>query len=832
MRDWIRRKIKDIDIAFAGKIVFYAFTTMVAALTVWICLESPVQRHFKNIGKNDVWFGDGWHYDDSDMEPVAVSEHYLRLRVRDESIVISKTLDFTPASEEYLCFRARAQDVTVYVNGRVWYQSSFQPRYRAYANQMYMLHQVSVDGMRKGDVLTIAFGSVSDSRYMLLQFPSMGDRYALIKYIMGKSGKSLTICLAVLLLIMVCLITSFSPALVGKSSRDIRALRRLTVFLVLSVVYLGTDCGCMELFIERTSIISWLGGLSLLMLPIPFILFTKYAFFPGHKRYNILAGVNILLVTISCICFVFFAYNMANFFLPAYALIALDIIACVLSFWQEKMTPSWEVVVGFAAIMVTVPASIVAYWTCAVYPASVLFGFGPLVFGVCMLVWVVRSRHEFNSMREEAAYVVMQREKQAAEEASEQKSRFLSHMSHEIRTPLNAIIGMNELVMRETKNDDIKKYADNIQSASRTLLALVNDVLDFSKIETGKMDIIESDYSLSSVLNDVVLMTQSRVEDKGLTMRLDIDSSLPDLLHGDEIRIKQVILNLMTNAVKYTPSGWMELVVRRRPASEYMDDENILLEIRVSDSGMGIREEELSKLFVEFERLDRQRNKSIEGTGLGLAITSRLVALMHGTITVESEYGKGTTFLVTIPQRVVSFAPIGDYKKRFAYLSHENAKKNKEKEEAAQEEAAQEQNAEGDETQVPAPLEIQSYPGKRVFVVDDNEMNLEVIASILEMLEIQVERANGGQAAIDSLAHDAYDLILTDDMMPEVSGTDLMLYLHAHAESANHATPIVVLTANAVAGVREEYITKGFDDYMSKPIDIDVLQKILMKYLK
>jgi CheY-like chemotaxis protein len=303
-------------------------------------------------------------------------------------------------------------------------------------------------------------------------------------------------------------------------------------------------------------------------------------------------------------------------------------------------------------------------------------------------------------------------------------------------------------------------------------------------------------------------MTQGRADDKGLELRLDIDSTLPDVLHGDEIRIKQVIINIMTNAVKYTEEGWIELSVTKKNMSEYLDDDNISLEIKVSDSGMGIREDEMSKLFTEFERLDRQKNKSIEGTGLGLSITSRLVSLMNGKISVHSIYGKGSTFSVSIPQKVVTDVPIGDYKKRFEILSNEKTEKDKET------------------------LENMRFPGKKVYVVDDNEMNLEVIASILEMLDIQVDRAGGGQMAIDHLNTNVYDLILTDDMMPEINGTELMQYLHQHEESASHSTPIVVLTANAVAGAREDYIRKGFDDYMTKPLDIDILQKILIKYLK
>ena len=402
----------------------------------------------------------------------------------------------------------------------------------------------------------------------------------------------------------------------------------------------------------------------------------------------------------------------------------------------------------------------------------------------------------------------MERDMKAAEKANEQKSRFLSQMSHEIRTPLNAILGMNQLIMREAVNENVKKYSNNIQNAGNTLLGIINDVLDFSKIETGKIDIINSDYLLSVLLNDIVVMIQGRAEGKGLELRVEVDSNIPDALFGDEIRVKQVIINLMTNAVKYTREGWIKLSVGMKAVSHYLDDDNLVLIASVSDSGMGIKEEEKDKLFKEFERLDRQKTKNIEGTGLGLSITAQLVTLMDGKISVDSVYGKGSVFTVEIPQRITKYDPIGNYKRRFEMLSNEKKKE-------------QENN-----------MENLQFAGKRVFVADDNEMNLDVIVSLLEMLDIEVAKAAGGQEAIDRLDKEQFDLILMDDMMPEVGGRQVMSHIHENKDSVSHDTPIVVLTANAIAGAREEYIALGFDDYMTKPIDIDVLQKILIKYLK
>lgn len=807
------RKDRNIDLRFVARVMYCTFLIAILIITVLICLRAPVQRHFKNIGKNDVWFGEDWYYtdrlDDTGRPGRVIphKQHYLQIHTKDGYVSITKTLDFTPTPEEYLCFRARALDTVVYVNGEVCYEYYFREEYRSHSKRMYMLHQVPADGMKEGDTITIEFDNETGGESSTVQFMAIGDRYALVRYILSEAKSSLAICLAAIVLIILNLIASHSEILIDKL-RDVRPLKWLTLFLLLSVIYIGTDSGCLEIFVERISIISWLKNISMLLLPVPFVLFVEYAFFPGHPRYEVLAFAHFLVVVVSVASFVLFATSISDFYGWVHVLIAIDTGACILSFMQEKIIPSAEVVLGFLAVLTTTVASMVFYWNDVIHPCSIAYGYGLLVFCVCMLVWIVRSRNEINRMREEADHAIMEREKMAAEEASEQKSRFLSHMSHEIRTPLNAILGLNELIMHETDKSSIRKYSADIQSAGRTLLALINDILDFSKIETGKMDIIASDYSLSSLLNDVVVMTQERIDNEGLELRLDIDGEIPDLLYGDEVRIKQIMLNLMTNAVKYTEKGWVELCVRKQNVSECLDEENMLLEIRVSDSGVGIKKEDLAKLFVEFERLDRLKNRSVEGTGLGLSITSRLVGLMGGRISVESEYGKGSCFRVLIPQKIVSSAPIGNYKNRFELLSSEKSGKMEES------------------------LDTMRFPGRKVFVVDDNEMNLEVIASILEMLDIEVSRANGGQAAINHLDVEVYDLILTDDMMPGISGTELMQYLHEHGESASHSTPIVVLTANAIAGAREDYIRKGFDDFMTKPIDVDVLQKILMKYLK
>lgn len=802
----ICEKYNKVGIGFVTKAVYCVFLIGLFAVTLWVYIDAPVQGHFRLLGNTDVWFGSDWHYTKTGEPVDAQNDQYMKISAFGGRTAITKTMDRTPSAEEYFCFRVKAQEVFLFVNGEPFYEKIYNDRYWEYAKQLYILHQVPMTGIQKGDVLTIEIHS-EGAKFFNMQFPAMGDRYALVRYMLLKSRGSLFVCLAAAIIIIMNIATRHSPILAQKL-HDLKSLHWLTVFLVLSVVYISTDSGCMEIFIEKTGMICWLNGISQLLLPIPLILFTKTAFFPGHKRYEILVFLNFMLAVVGIVRYMVFADSMTDSFLQLHILIAVGIAECIVSFVQEKTVFSPEVAIGFAAILAGTVATIVTYWNGIVEPASVFFGYGILVFSACMLVWIVRSRYELERLRSDAEYVFMERDMKAAEKANEQKSRFLSHMSHEIRTPLNAILGMNQLIMREAVNENVKRYSNNIQNAGNTLLGIINDVLDFSKIETGKIDIISSDYSLSSLLNDIVVMIQGRAEGKGLELQVEVDNNIPDALFGDEIRVKQVIINLMTNAVKYTKEGWIKLGVGMKAESHYLDDDNLRLVVSVSDSGMGIKEEERDKLFKEFERLDRQKTKNIEGTGLGLNITAQLVSLMGGTISVSSVYGEGSVFTVEIPQRITKYDPIGDYKRRFEILSNEKKK--------AQEES----------------FETLRFPGKHVFVTDDNEMNLDVIVSLLEMLDIEVEKAGGGQEAIERLDREAFDLILMDDMMPEIGGKQVMLHIHENQDSASHNTPIVVLTANAIVGAREEYIALGFNDYMTKPIDIDILQKILIKFLK
>lgn len=787
------------------KVIFYLFIVSVFLLTVAIYILSPKQEFFHKLANNDVWFGDGWVYTDTGERIKSGNEQYIVLDAINDEVTFSKIVERDASDEDYLCMRVKAQNMEIKLNDTLFYEHSIKEEYREQAADMYMMRHVAAKGIKKGDKLIITLKNDNTEEF-IVQYLAMGDRYAITNYICKCSAVSIIMCVIAFMLIVLNLIVSYFPSILARiQGRD--TLKWLTLFLCASIVYISFNSGLLDSLFERTSFNNWMSDISLLMLPMPFIMYTHYAFFPGHVRYQVLATFNFIVTVCSIIGFVFGSYSLTKSFTYIHLIIAVGVVMCVFSFVEERLMPSLEVIIGYVALCGAAIVGVIIYRSNWMYQSATIFGYGLDIFCMCMLIWTIRSSYEMNKTREEMDKEIMKREKIAAEKANEHKTKFLSQMSHEIRTPLNAMLGMNELISKETDNETIRKYSANIHSAGRTLLALINDVLDFSKIESGKLDIVLSDYSLSSVLNDVVLMTQERALDKKLEIKLYIGDDVPDLLYGDEVRIKQIILNLMTNAVKYTEKGWIKLDLRAIYDKDEIEKSDVInLKISVIDSGIGIKKEELSVLFKEFERLDVHKNNTVEGTGLGLPITARLVSLMDGSIDVHSEYGIGSSFVVTIPQKVINPDPIGDYQKRFEKFRNPGAV-HKETEEV-------------------------KFTGKKVLTVDDNEMNLEVISSILELMDIEVSKSNGGREAKERLRREKFDLVLTDDMMPDINGTQLMEWIKKSSNEINYTTPVVVLTANAVVGAREDYFKKGFDDYMTKPIDIDILQKILMKYLK
>ena len=414
---------------------------------------------------------------------------------------------------------------------------------------------------------------------------------------------------------------------------------------------------------------------------------------------------------------------------------------------------------------------------------------------------VVGVVYVFNDDTEHLRYMEELKEQKAiADSANQAKSTFLANMSHDIRTPLNAVLGMDEMILRESREKDTLSYAADIQSAGETLLSLINDILDISKVEEGKLEIIPVQYELSSLIHDLTNMIRDRAAKKGLAFHLKVNENIPRVLFGDEIRIRQCVMNLLTNAVKYTPEGSVTLEVDFNELPDQPSEKKISLSFKVSDTGIGIKDEDMEALFTPFQRIEEKRNRNIEGTGLGMSIVQELLSLMGTKLSVSSEYGKGSSFGFSVEQGVVLGEPVGDI----------------------------EGSIEG-EREIASYRESFTAPDARIMVVDDTEVNLTVIKNLLKKTLLQVDTAGSGKEALSLVSVHSYDAIFLDHMMPDMDGIETLHEMKKRPETED--TVFIALTANALSGARERYIGEGFFDFLSKPVDPERLEKLLMRIL-
>ena len=454
------------------------------------------------------------------------------------------------------------------------------------------------------------------------------------------------------------------------------------------------------------------------------------------------------------------------------------------------------------AIVVEKSALLKSTWS--VLTVSVLVGL--LVFALISVFYIIGYRHErkvnkrmeemnANEQKREYEAKLLMLEKKAADTANKAKSDFLADMSHEIRTPINAVLGMNEMILRESKDDQILEYSSNIKSAGNTLLSIINNILDFSKIEDGKMTLVPVEFDVAELINNLVNTISERARLKGLEFIVEVDETIPSKLCGDDVRISQIVMNLLTNAVKYTESGSVTLRVMNNGTAG--GDANLRFE--VADTGIGIKDEDLSKLYESFKRIEEKRNRHIEGTGLGISIVCKLLAMMDSKLDVESKYAIGSTFGFDLRLRIVDQEPVGRYDGRKKTVS-----------------------GRGEEVHLHA-------PDARVLVTDDNAMNLKVAENFMKIFGIKPVTCSSGKETIELMKKNKFDIVFLDHMMPQMDGIETLKVLKDE-DLLNGAT-VIALTANAVVGAEGQYLSAGFDGYLSKPITIQELEKTLRKYL-
>ena len=538
------------------------------------------------------------------------------------------------------------------------------------------------------------------------------------------------------------------------------------------------------------------GFMLVITMAIPF--FVYFDEILEHRYHRIfvvgetLSVLNFIVLTILHMTKILSYYTVLTYIDGILAVYIVAMVVCTLiDYFVRKEKEHRYVLLGLVGLSVFSILEIVITITNAKMPFKIDISGISVIAGMVILLF-------FATLDQVRVLEAHKQETQNAIAATKAKSEFLANMSHEIRTPINAIMGMNEMVLQESTQDSVKEYAKDISSASENLLRIVNDILDFSKIESGKLEIINDNYDLGEIIYDVTTLVSSKAESKGLKLNVMVDENLPSKLYGDDKRVRGIITNILNNAVKYTEQGFVNLIING------VAKENIIeLSIKVEDSGQGIKEEDLDKIFSGFSQVNVKQNKNIEGTGLGLSITKRLVELMDGSITVKSEFGKGSVFTVILPQQVVSWDKMGNYESHKHVSSEVSAKESKE-------------------------LEI---PDARILVVDDTPLNLKVISKFLTKTKATVDCIASGEEMLERVQKSYYDIIFLDHMMPNMDGIET---LKASKELQNNIcenVPVIALTANAIVGAKEMYLEAGFNDYLSKPVKIEALHEMLIKYL-
>lgn len=652
---------------------------------------------------------------------------------------------------------------------------------------------------------------------------TVGERDVLILQLL----KSNIISIASNFVILVCGFIFFLLYLVRKFVKeDTSGMQYLCAYCIVASLYYFIETKALHVFYGNQTLYSVMVFLCLMMMPFFMGLYYGNGMLGMfEKRWNGL----LLLTTINAVGQIGLQlFNIVDFMDMAFishVLIMLTVILVGKSYLDiikiNKGKKDITIQLGVAALLFMGAGGtidIVRMYVVAVGDMGKYSRLGTMAFSIIMLyqhlsqILIGYSKNiEENArlLQQEMEFVAMKNEqlekaKEMAEEARQEalaanaaKGKFLAHMSHEIRTPINAVLGMDTMILRETTDMQIKEYALDIQNAGQNLLSLINDILDFSKIESGKLEIINVEYDFSSMIHDISNMIKAKAEGKKLELHFQIDENLPSKLFGDDVRIRQVLVNLLNNAVKYTLEGRVSLSVNGR-----IDGKKVVLDFSVEDTGIGIKEEDMEKLFKEFERIEEKRNRNVEGTGLGINITTQLLMLMGSKLNVESTYGKGSKFYFTLEQNIVDSTPVGNLTERIRQQSTEYSY-----------------------------MAAFTAPKAELLVVDDNSTNLKVFVNLLKCTKVNVDVADSGKSCLEMVRKKRYDLIFLDHMMPEMDGIETLHRMKELPDNQSAGTPIVALTANAITGAKEMYLAEGFDAFLPKPINPEKLEQMILRLL-
>lgn len=705
---------------------------------------------------------------------------------RNEIVVVETVLPENIENGMYLCFRSGKQDMWFYVDGalRKEYSTRETRLFGRMSAAVYIFLEIDKDDAGK----SLRVETRTDSSYTGLFYPVYyGNPMGIWNHFFKQYGVELIVAFITLILSIIAIICSMALRLYYHKRV---ALEYLGWGILVAAVWLITNSIFRQLMFPNLSIINDITFLMVMLLALPYLLYMnevqKGRYGRAYRIMESLIIINFFLCSGLHITEIYdFTDSIAFVSVFCILSIVLMVITILLDLRKGRIKEYTFIAVGMLGVCVAAVVQIIIYfWKINLFNGVILAA------GLIFLLL-------FSALSTVYEIMAMDREKQQALQASESKGHFLANMSHEIRTPIHAVLGMNTMILRESSESRIREYAQDIQNAGQTLLALINDILDISKLESGKLELLPAEYDFSSLIYDVINMMEMKAKDKGLTLKLSLDSEIPSRLWGDDVRIRQILVNLMSNAIKYTEVGSVTLTVH----ADILED-MANLTFRVEDTGIGIRPEDLEKLFHEFERIEEQRNRKIEGTGLGMNITTQLLERMGSRLQVESVYGEGSIFSFELAQRIMSHEPIGDLGLRITKRTEDYSYH-----------------------------AMFTAPEARILVVDDNEVNRRVFVKLLKATQVQVDEAAGGEACLEIVREKAYDLIFLDHMMPDLDGITVLHRMREWKEYPCQSTPVVALTANAITGAREMYLGEGFQDFLSKPINPEKLEKMIMTML-
>lgn len=763
------------------------FAVMVILLLSYFVVGEVLLASDNVLGENrcEVFDGD-WFWVQGDGSKTSIEIPGKYDIARNELMTIETVLPDDIPYNSYMCFRSGKQELDIYVDGvlRKQYSTEDTRLFGKISAVAYVFLELTPEDAGK----TLTLDVRTDSSYSgILYSAYYGDMMGIWKYFFKQYGAEIIVAFLAVILGMVSIVAG---AILRKYYRKEIVLEYLGWGVFVAAVWLISNSVFRQLISPNLSVINDMAFLALMVLPLPLTIYMNGIQKRRYERWY--KTVSNIIIADFVVCTGLHILKLVDFTDTIVYMAIVDSFAiCCMGITiandikKHYIKEYFWVAMGILASVAAAFAQMVMYFRRDTAFSGMILAIGLILL---LLFAVVNTIHEI---------LQMERDRQRALLSSEMKGKFLANMSHEIRTPINAVLGMNAMVLRESTDIKIKEYALDIQNASQNLLSIINDILDFSKIESGKMEIIPVEYDFSSMIHDIVNMISIKAASKDLKLEVYVDENLPSRLKGDDVRIRQILVNLMNNGVKYTEQGSVTLRV-----SGEIREEKVFIDFCVEDTGIGIKEEDINKLFKAFERIEESRNRHIEGSGLGMSIVFQLLELMGSKLDVDSVYGKGTKFSFLLEQEVLDEKPIGNLAERIKNQAIEYH------------------------------YDVAfTAPDAHVLVVDDNPVNRKVFINLLKETMVQIDEASGGMECLEKIRQNKYDVIFLDHMMPDMDGIETLRHIKSEDEHFCMETPIISMTANAISGAREMYLAEGFDDFVSKPINPEKLEYLLMDIL-